>query len=453
MALAMSRLRVLGKWAVAVLMLGSFTEAVGQYMGPSLLSRGGNSPGRRGRALPKLNVYASGRGLYESGLRLARLDESGLVEPVDAFGTLIEGGVYGGHDWRRVSLGVDYRADYRHIDTPGNNDSLKRLNGTNQVVAVDAYIRPSRRTTIVLSETGGTTNRAFGAFSAPAFGDTSRLGVPLNEVFDARTWFSQAMAGVSHQRTARLAFTGTIGGYFVKREGFALVNSQGYQAIGSVAYRTSRRMSVITAYQYMNFSFPRLLANSGIHGLSGGIQYRLSPAWTLTGTAGGYLIRSTGTEVVRLSPEVAAILGRPTGQAFFRRSRAAPLVDVSATYTQERGSLRLAASSAVVPGNGIYLTSSRQSVSAGYSYAGTRRLSMGVNGGYMRLQSASLSIRNLSSWQGGGGISYRIAAGLNFMSQLDYRSFNSAIAVRGRSGFAASVGLAYNPARFPIAIW
>jgi hypothetical protein len=453
MALAMSRLRVFGRWVIVLLMLGTLPEAVAQYAGPSLLSRGGNSPGRRGRALPKLNIYASARGLYESGLRVAALDESGALQPIDSFGTLIEGGVYGGHDWRRVSLGVDYRADYRHLSNTANIPALNRLNGTNQIVAVDAYIRASRRTTFVLSETGGTTNRAFGAFAAPAFGDTGRLGVPLSEVFDTRTWFSQASAGVSHQRTARLAFAGTVAGFFVKREGFSLINSQGYQAIGSIAYRTSRRTTIVGSYQWVNFSYPSLLASSGIHGLSGGIQYRLSRAWMLTGLGGGYLIRSRGTELVRLSQEVAEILGRPTAEAFFRRTKISPLVEASATYTQERGSLRFGAASTVVPGNGIYLTSTRQTVYAGYSYAGTRRLSLGVNGGYARLQSASLSLRNLGSWHIGGGISYRFAEGLNFMSQVDRRTFSEVIAVRGRSGYAISVGLAYNPARFPIAIW
>jgi hypothetical protein len=452
MALKTIRGRLLGRLLILGMTIGSFAELAGQYGGPSLLSRGGNRPGRRGRAPANLNVYGSVRGIYESGLRFARVEETDEVRSVSAKGGLVEGGVYGGHDWRRVSLGVDYRADYRHLTSPGAGTSLNGLNGTNQVIAVDTTIRASRRTTVSLSQTGGTTNRAFGGFAAPAFGDLSRFGVPLNDVFDVRTYFTQAEAGFVHQRSARLSVDVAIAGFFVKRAGLSLINAQGYRATGGFNYRFTRRTTVGGFYQWMNFSYPRLLAASNVHAIAARLERRMTASWSAALMAGAYLIRSTGTQQVPLSPEVAEILGRPTGPVFFRRSMKAPLIDGQVSWVQERGRLTIGAASVMVPGNGIYLTSSRDYVSAGYSYAGTRRLSLGINGGYWRLRSQSLELSALRGWSAGAGVNYRLAASLGLMMQVDRRTFDSVV-VPDRSGWALSVGLSYNPSRFPIAIW
>jgi hypothetical protein len=214
----------------------------------------------------------------------------------------------------------------------------------------------------------------------------------------------------------------------------------------------TRRTTAGGFYQWLNFSFPRLLAESNIHGIGARVEHRLTGAWTASLQAGAYLIRSTGTQTVELDPEVAEILGRPTGPVFFRRSTTAPLVDAEVSYTQDRGRFSLGAASTVVPGNGIYLTSSREQIRAGYSYAGTRRLSLGLNAGYSQTKSRSLALASLRSWTAGGGFSYRLAEGLGLMGQLDRRTFTSAV-IPNRSGWAISLGLSYNPSRFPIAIW
>jgi hypothetical protein len=402
--------------------------------------------------MPNLNVYGSVRGLYESGLQGLQLTESGELQPLSRPGMTLEGGAYGGWDWRRVSLGLDYRGDYRHLWNLPDEATKESLNGTNQVIAIDTTFRQSRRTTTHLSVAGGTTNRAFGAFAAPAFGDTTRPGVPLNEVFDVRTYFLQADAGFTHQFSARTSASAGLTAFFVKREGNSLINSQGYRAYGYLSRRLNRRTTVLGNYQWLSFQYPHLLANSFIHGISGGIEHQFSRQWSMIAVAGAYLVHSTGTQQVTLSPEVAEILGRSTADAFFDKSATAPLVDLRATYTQERGSFYVGVSSTVVPGNGVYLTSSRQTANGGYSYSGIRRVSLGVNGGYSQMKSRSLDLADSNYWQAGGGISYRLFRSTQLMGQYDRRIWKSS-GVQARSGYAVTFGLAWNPSRVPIAIW
>lgn len=444
-------LRFAVRCVIFLLLIGGLNESVAQYSGPSILSRGGNLPGRRGRAPMDFSFYGAVKGTAESGLLATMLDEEGQIQPVEALGVSAETGIFGGKNWRRSSLGVDYRGDYRRMFSDSPN--VQRFNGWNQVVALSYERTLTRRITLQLSETGGSTNRAFGGFAAPAFGQLGRTGVPLNEVFDLRTDFLQTSGALTWQKSARLAFTGGGNAFFVKRKSFSLVNSQGYIATASPTYRMSRRLTLQSLYQFQKFEFPRLFANSTIHNLASGFQYRLDRNWNLNLLAGVYLMNNRGTEQVQLSPEVAEILGRPVGLVTFDRSSTVPMYDIDAVRRQDRGSLRIGASQVTIPGNGVFLTSTSRTFNAGYSYTGTKRLSLGVSGGYTQFNSQSLRLQNLNFYQAGTGLSYRLTAGLNFTTQFDYRKFTGQDTRRGREGYGVTFGLGYTTSRFPLSIW
>src|SRR5689334_22536729 len=82
------------------------------YGGPSLLSRGGNRPGRRGRGPVNFTFYGAIRGTYDTGLLPVTLGSDNRVTSVDLAGIQAELGLYGGHTWRRTSVGLDYRGDW-----------------------------------------------------------------------------------------------------------------------------------------------------------------------------------------------------------------------------------------------------------------------------------------------------------------------------------------------------
>jgi hypothetical protein len=411
-----------------------------------VLSRGGNRPGQRGRAPVNFNVYVSGRGIYESGLIAPVLDESGNISPVDSFGVQIEAGVYGGKDWRRHSIGLDYRADYRR------QPKIPFFNGTNQAASFLTQHRLSRRILLTTQHTGGTTNRAFGGFAAPFIGNANTPGVPLNELFDVRTYFLQTSARVTWQSSARTSLSGQGEVFFVKRNSAALINAQGARALGTWSHRISRVTTLIAQGGFMRFEFPRSFAESNVYLASLGIDRRLNRNWQVEITGGLLHLSSKGVERVALSPVVAEILGRPTGLVAFDRSDIAPLIEVTVSYIQERGRLTVNASNSVMPGNGAFLTSTRTTAGAGYSYTGIRRASLGVSASYTNMRSALLNLPTFYSWQGGGGMTYKLAQYVNLMMQADRRYFKSSV-FRGRNGTSVSVGLAFTPSRFPLSIF
>lgn len=439
--------RIFPAVAWVLLIGGSFVVPLSaQYGGPSILSRGGNSPGRRGRAPVSFTFYASARALYESGLIAPVVDLNGRITSSDLYGGSVEAGVYGGHDWRRSSLGLDYRGDYRRHSQEGP------FNGFNQAIALEYIIRTSRRTQLSFRETGGTVNRAFGGFAAPAFADQNRIGVPLNEVFDVRTYFSQTSAFFAWQKSARVTLGGGADGFFIKRDARSLVNSQGYRAVGVASYRINRRDTIGIQYEYMHFDFKRAFADSTANSVLLRFDRRVSQNLLLAAALGAYRVRTSGTEVIELSPEVAAILGRDTGIAAFRRSVIQPSFDASVNYLQDRGRFYLSGSKTVGSGNGVYLTTGRTTINGGYSYTGVRRLSVGLSTGWTKTDSLGLDLGPLDSYQVGGGFSYFLGERMSLTGQIDYRTFNSSSTV-GRNGMSASIGLSWSSSSLPLSIW
>jgi hypothetical protein len=432
-----------------VLLLVAFAadlSAQGGYGGPSMLSRGGNRPGRRGRAPVDFNFYLGARGTAEQGLLRPSLTSEGELDPITAYGGSAEAGLYGGHDWRRSSFGVDYRGDYRV------NTRNSAFNGFNQAVSLEFMHQVNRRTSFFVSETGGTSNRAFGGFAAPAGSELDRQGVPLNEVYDVRTLYSQTQGGVSYRKSARTTLAAQGSAFFTKRRNASLINGQGYGGGVVASHRMSRATEVGVLYQFTRFEFPRVYGGSSVHSVGLTLNRSLNRSWSVALTAGILRVHSKGTQEVQLSPEVAFILGRSTGLSAFSQVSYRPLINVTTSYTQERGRFTASFLTGVANGNGIYQTTQRDAVHAGYSYSGLRRMSVGVSAGYTRTSSVAVDLVDLNSAQAGGGLSYQIMPHLSFTSQLDYRTFKTS-AVRGREGFSATVGLSYTSSSIPLAIW
>ena len=431
----------------SILLLTPLEVLAQGYGGPSLLSRGGNTPGRRGRAPIDFTYYAGIRGTYESGLIAPTLDESGQLHGNNLYGGQVELGAYGAKSTRRSSVGLDYRGDYRKT-----NKNISSFNGTNQALSLQYTFQPTRRMQIFANETGGTTNRAFGGFSAPAFADQQNLGVPLNEVYDSRVYFSQTTAGISYRTSARTEYVFSGTGFIVKRSSRSLIGMQGYEASGGVFYSLSRSEKVGVRYEFIRFEFPRIYGGSDIHSADLYYERRLTRNMGMKVTAGGYVANTVGTQKVELSPEVAAILGRGTGVEAFDRTDWKPRIEATLDYTMQRSRLYAGYRSGANPGNGIYITTNQKNVNTGYSYTGFRRLSLGVSAGYTRYSSLGLQLGDFSTLQGGGGMNYRIIEHLDLSLQADRRKF-SAPGVSGRSGTNISLGLTFTPASIPLSIW
>ncbi len=417
------------------------------YSGPSLLSRGGNKPGTRGRAPVDFTFYGALRGTYETGLLPASTLQDNQLPNNSLTGVQVELGGFGAHNWRNSSLGVDYRGDYRTT-----NSTLQGYGGDNHALSAEYTWRPAARWSLSAVEVAGSSSRAFGGFTAPSFSESGRPGIPLNEFFDSRVYFSQSMLSVGYVQTARLAYVVSAGYFAVRRTNLDLVSVNGYRVSGQAEYKLSRSDSISGIYDVSIYKFPRVFGDARIDVFGGQYGRRISRNWNVNAMLGVFRSDTTGTQRVTLSPEVALILGRQTGVEAYTLVGYHPRVELEATYTLQRSRFFAGASQGANPGNGIYLATKQKIVRAGYSYTGTRKLSLGLSAGYSRGSSLSQDIGDYVNTQGGGGINYLLIPHVNFSAQADYRIFSSP-GLKGREGVSLSIGLTYSPSSFPLSIW
>ena len=434
--------------SLAFVAAGAVDALAQGYGGPSILSRGGNTPGRRGRAPVDFTAHVGVNGTYDSGLFAPQLQTEGVPAGVDLYGVAPHWGVYGAHNWLKKSIGVDYRGDYRRT----TRNAYRGFNGTNQALAVTYQQEPTQRTTILGGLTAGVANRAFGSFASPVVrtGPTN-YGVPLDEIFDQKTYFANASVGFIHRHSARLSFAGLAGAFYNHRELRSLVDTRGIFGRAAAMYAVSRRTQVGVAYQYGKFDFPRIYGGSTVHGVSF-IGERRTRNWVLRSELGAYQANVFGTRTVTLSPEIAAILGRTAGIEAFRRTIYLPLVDVTASRLWEHSSFTAGYAHQISAGNGAFQTSSGHTAFTGYTYSGIRKVSLGLSAAYTRQKTVAIRVADVETYRAGVGGGYSIIPHLSLNGQLDWRKWSSPV-IKARNGYTAMIGISYSTSRLPISIW
>jgi hypothetical protein len=437
--------------AGAMLMLASASRLDAQMVGgpgPSIMSRGGNAAGSRGSEMVDFTFYAGVNAAYESGIYLPVINGQGVAEVQDFYNVGVNVGVYGSHQWRRSSLGVDYRGDYLHY--PGRT----YMNGSNHALGLEYRKQLSRRWQIAGREAAGTTSRAVGGFASPAYVAVDYISVPTTEIFNNRIYYTQTTAYAAYQPSARTMYTMSGGFFQTRRQSSALINSNGVYASGEAQRRVSRNTSVGGFYNYMKFTYPRIFGSTDIHGVSALMERTLGKSSAFHLSAGVYRVELLGTETFTLRPEIAAILGRPTGVRVFHGVKYLSQLSAAITYRRRQLSYNAGYTRGASPGNGVYLTSQQDTASAGVSYSGLRRASVGVNASYIRLSSLlPTSTSAYRSYGAGGGGSYNIGHGLNWTVQLDWRNLSAGQTILNRTGYVLTTGLSFASSPIPLSLW
>jgi len=418
------------------------------YQGPSILSRDKSLIGERGGKLLDFRFYGEVTGIYDSGLTPLSTDSQGnLVNVGGTYGEEIGFGVIGTRQWRRDKLSVEYKGSYR------NYSNADRFSGTDQFLNLAYSHLLSRRLTLDLKETLGTTSLANGAFSYVPLTNTDLFAVPANELFDQRTNYLQSRVDLTWQHTARLSFGFGGEGFVVRRSSFALAGLNGYAARANAAYRLTRRQTVSASYVHTYFDFQRAFGDARVDTATLGYSVGLTRKWDFASQAGGSRVESLGLTQVALDPAIAAILGQGVSVVTFHRTVFLPTFEARLIRRFDRSALTVGYSSGVSPGDGVYLTSRQNAGTAQYSYSGYRRLTIGLNASYNNLSTLGQSLGKYTNLQGGTGITYKLVRDTHIQFRYDYRHYTTQNSFYKKDSNRISLGLAFSPGETPLAIW
>jgi len=437
-----------GYFVLACAFAATAIAQVGDYLGPGVLSRGAGNIGTRAGQQVDLKLFANVSGVYDTGLSPVSLDSKGdLVQINGVYGVETAIGAYGVHSWRHSTLGLDYKGSFYHY---ADNSYL---DGTDQMLALGYTYQKSRRLTFDLRQLAGTLSKGINSVSGAAPVPVDFVNQPTTMLFDNRSSYLQSTADVSYMLSPRTIFTAGGDGYAVYRQSRALAGVNGYNLRGAIERRLSRKTSIGAEYQHTHFDFPRAFGESTINMFEGMYSTMLGRHWTFSLHGGVFQVQVEGLQRVSLDPVVAALLGQTSGVQTFYRTSLYPSGEAHLSRRFKSSTFGLLYIRTVSSGNGVYLTSRSESGGGTYSYSGIRKLNLSLDAGYNTLGGIGQGIQPYRQVRGGTGLTYAIAKGLHFTTRYDARHQEIDLAGFRRTGYRATIGLAYSPGDVPLSLW
>ncbi len=424
---------------------------MGGFGGPAVLGRGvGSGTGQRGGADLGIGFFAGFQGTYDNGLTGLNLDSRGGVASGSAIGMDGYAGVFGSKRLRRGSVGINYVGHYRNYANQGS------FNGFDQNLSFYTNRQLTKRSSLGFNASGGTTNRPFGM---PMFGSSidptaGAYYAPNAEVFDNRIYFAGGGLEYTLQKSARLSYSLTGGGFLTRRTGGILFGVTGTTAGANAAYRISRRQTVSLGYQFFMFNFTRNFGDSFGHGVQAGYAVQLGKQIQLSLQGGAIRLESLGLRSSRLDPVIAALIGVSSVQEVYYSTSYLPTGTAALTYRVNRyHSLSATAGLIVSPGNGVINTSRNASGGASYIYTGIQNLGINVTSFYSRMSSLVGDSQTFASMQTSVGLSSRINKQLFASMNTGNRRFlDGGTNAFKRNSYFVSAGLTWSPNEIPISI-
>jgi len=436
--------------AKGLTLIALVAPAFGQYAGPAILSRG-ESPA--GLTEPQLSFrpYLELMGVYDTGLSgVAVVNAQGDLANTAAYGIEFTGGISGTHSWKHTRIGLDYRGSVRHYTQATFYD------GTEQSLMLDVAHQFTRHVAIDLRETAGIFSWGAGLLGLPqTIGyDPNSAMIPTADFYDNETIYLTTEANLTYQRTARLSFDFGGDGYVVRRRSSALYGMTGAAAHGDLQYRWTRRTTVGAMYTFTHFDFIGILGGTDMHSAVLTYSTALSKNWEFSGYGGFARVESRFEQLVPLALPVQALLGVSAVPAVTYSVTYIPNVQVRLSRTFPKGVAYVSGERSVIPGNGLFLTSSQTSVLAGYNFTGLRRWSFGASGGYMAMQSLGNLVGRYNTAMGGFTASRQITRAVHALAGVRYMKYTSPdFSNYNRPVYDVRIGLGFTPGDVPLRVW
>ena len=421
------------------------------YSGPSILTRGAR-PFGRGQGEPvRFRGYATLGATYSSGLTSAATDEKGDLFNQASEGAFLGFGVYGSQRGRRSQAAVSYSGSYILFN------NRRYYSGPQQSFGISYGSQLARRLNFFISAAAAEHNQVAGTTRNPFSTEQIAILDYSTEVFDSHMFGVSSMAGFSYQKSARMQFSFGGGVHISQRRSKALVSSQGYSAMGEMSYAVSRRTSMGVGYQWGQFFFKNNYGQSNYMSYAGNLSRVLNGRWSLGMSAGMYTTDSERVQTILIDPVIAKLIGQTSTASIVRNKVNGVSASAGVTGAFRRNGVTFGYFRGIMPGNGVFLTSEGQSVTAAITHSGSQRWNVGASSGYYRMKSlfdyTGRSLGGFESYGGGAGFSYRLFSFVHFTASGDLRHSETSSLRFLRNRDSVSVGLAFSPGELPLRLF
>lgn len=417
-----------------------------EYGGPAILSRG-EMPNAATPAPVTFRPFIGLNGVYDNGLIPVSVTPQGQIPNDNLFGAELNLGLYGYHNWKRTTVALDYKGDFRHYSQKSYYD------GTDDILSLIVTHQPSKHIKFTLRNAVGTYSRNYFLSGDLGLIDPNYLQLPQNDIYDNRVIFLSTAADVTYRRSSRLSFNFGAEGDLIRRRSSALYGVSTGTARADTEYRVTRHSTIGADYRFTHFQYTKGFGSTDIHSVGINYSAMLSRHTQFSTRIGAARVESLSLEQVQLDPVIAVLLGQSYGIQAAYRVNYGPDMMARLTYTLKRSTLDLSYTNGISPGNGVYLTSRMQNGRVAYSYTGIRYWNFGVDASYGRLSALVQNLGAYDSYGGGAGVTRELGKGLHAVARMDARHYNISGPQFRHNEYRATVGLTYSPGDVPLALW
>jgi len=389
-------------------------------------------------------------GIYDSGLAGVGVNAQGQVPNISSDGVSVAFGISGSHSWRHTQIGLDYHGDVEHYFQDQYYDS------TNHTLLLGIKHQFTRHVAINMRNTAGSfaTSYPYLGLAQTVPFDPSQSTIPTTVFFNNRTIYANSLIDLIIQKSSRLSFDIGGGGFINRYRSNALYGANGAMARADLQYRLTRRTTIGAAYDYNHFIFKEIIGSTDMHTADLTYAVQLSKNLEFTGYGGASRVETKFVQDVPVDPAITAILGITTGLRLSYGVQYVPDVSGRLSRTFAHGVAFVNGGHTVIPGNGLFLTSTSTVANAGYTYTGLRRWSFNLSAGYSR----NNSIGNVTGVYGGvtGGVSAsrQISRGLHMIASFNAIQYSSPdFHQYNRVTYLARLGFGFAPGDVPLRVW
>ena len=118
-------------------------------------------------------------------------------------------------------------------------------------------------------------------------------------------------------------------------------------------------------YQYMHFGFTRIFSSTDSHSIAASYSLAISRSTQLSAFGGVSRYETIFVQSVAIDPAIAALIGISSAERVSYQKNYSPNIAFRLAKTVPRGTIFVSASHSLMPGNGLFLTSTSTNAGLG----------------------------------------------------------------------------------------
>lgn len=413
------------------------------YDGPDFLRRSRQRVGRRERGYSPITWAGSIAGTYDSLFSGFQAASNAAQGDPNAFVLGSSYGVQAGFSasgqkrLRRTVLGLDYAGNYAKFTNRAQFD------GASQFINFGVDHKLNKRWDVSLISNAGTTNRVYSSQVLNRYNVADIGSVPIQELFDSRISFANQQALISLVVTPRILVSFQGEGGVIRRKTRSLADLNLYSGGASLMYRINRGTSIGVDYQFQTFNYGRQFGETDINMIRVGGARRFNAFWQGQFALIGFRQQTIGVEIVSLSPELQALLGRVQSLKVFDSDsyNYGMLGQVDRTGRSSIFSVR--GERTIRPGNGLFNTSLIESLGATLSSKSQRRIRVAAGVNWDNFKPIGSTLGNFQSIGANLEFSKTLKQRFSWIARLETRRIRVASSDVSRRGSQVMLGISY----------